>query len=1054
MATTVRGKAGEDSNQLILPARKRKKPSTAGSSSSGAAAAAPPMSKSQAKKLRKLAEKKEKEKRRAALYASLEATKLAGSHAALLQSSSKVGQKETTRERLKSELRRERMGVAMPAAAQQQEASRMDKKRRRELKKAEAEAASEAALEEARIRQAAERAEKAAQEARAAAAAAAAASSSSCAGGAAGAASAGVRSALPCAPLVTDLGAMRSKQVAPTSVAAKLARKAKRGSSAPAFYVQVNRDPDMQAARMALPVCGMEQEIMEAVAENDVVIICGETGSGKTTQVPQFLYEAGFGAPAPGGIQGMIGVTQPRRVAAVSVAKRVAEELNVDMDAAAAAAAKKASASASPASDGRRQVAYQVRYDAREVGSATRVKFMTDGILLREVQEDLLLRKYSALVLDEAHERNMNTDILLGFLSRIVPLRARLAASPDGGRKENDGKPLPRLKLIIMSATLRVADFAENSTLFPVAPPVIHVKARQHPVTVHHSRRTEMADYERAVYRRVCQIHRRLPQGGILVFMTGKQEIETLCRRLRDRFAKDGDTAATKGSRRTAARAGGRSGHDGVEDTNEFDEDELQGDGLLDDLEDEEAEAAAREEEEAKEDEDEDAPTIASLADAAAKKAGADDKEEEEEEEEEKEEEDGSACPYEGVHVLPLYSMLPPDAQLAVFADPPSGMRPIVVATNVAETSITIPGMKYVVDSGREKIRQCEGTSGVSRFEVGWVSKASAAQRAGRAGRTGPGHCYRMYSSAVFENQFVDFAEPEMRRRPVEDVILRMKRMHVDDVVGFPFPIPPHRTALESAQRGLRRIGALRPTRQGEQLTSLGSSLADIPLGVRYAKMVVLAKAHAKRTKDQDFLKLALAMVAGMSVQNPLLQGAAKTAGAEDAEGGTGAVGDAGAGAQGSVADGLAGDATEKSGPDHSRWRNERSDALSLLRVIGAYSHATKGRLRPRHSDAKAFCNEHSLHAKVGRLLHGGTPLTVLPSFRSVPGPTAPSSPCLHFLVCLYFLTIACGSFSPSLFLRVSPLPFRRHVLGIDHGGNQHAPRAAWSHPTGLAGDG
>lgn len=174
---------------------------------------------------------------------------------------------------------------------------------------------------------------------------------------------------------------------------------------------------------------------------------------------------------------------------------------------------------------------YQVRHD-RHISSDTRIKFMTDGILLRELQEDFLLRKYSVLLVDEAHERSLNTDILLGMLSRVLPLRRRLFES---GQCPN-GLPVYPLKLVIMSATLRVADFTENKRLFPSPPPVIHVSARQFPVTVHFSRRTELDDYIGAAFRKVSRIHRELPPGGILVFLTGQREVEQLCKRLRNSF--------------------------------------------------------------------------------------------------------------------------------------------------------------------------------------------------------------------------------------------------------------------------------------------------------------------------------------------------------------------------------------------------------------------------------------------------------------------------------------------------------------------------------------
>ncbi|CAI7281033.1 ASB_collapsed_G0042460.mRNA.1.CDS.1 [Saccharomyces cerevisiae] len=213
-------------------------------------------------------------------------------------------------------------------------------------------------------------------------------------------------------------------------------------STRKAFYVEVSRSDEIQKARIQLPVFGEEHKIMEAIHHNDVVIICGETGSGKTTQVPQFLYEAGFGAEDSPDYPGMVGITQPRRVAAVSMAERVANELG----------------------DHGHKVGYQIRFDST-AKEDTKVKFMTDGVLLREMMHDFKLTKYSSIIIDEAHERNINTDILIGMLSRCVRLRAKL-------HKEN---PIEhkKLKLIIMSATLRVSDFSENKTLFPNSAPCL-----------------------------------------------------------------------------------------------------------------------------------------------------------------------------------------------------------------------------------------------------------------------------------------------------------------------------------------------------------------------------------------------------------------------------------------------------------------------------------------------------------------------------------------------------------------------------------------------------
>lgn len=243
------------------------------------------------------------------------------------------------------------------------------------------------------------------------------------------------------------------------------------------IVVEINRPPDVEKTRMDLPVTAMEYEIMDAIQSNDVTIICSETGSGKSTQIPAYLYEAGMSyAPGSPETTFLIGITQPRRVAAVSTAKRVCYEMG------------QGDGHTIRGKNGNGNlVAYKTRYEAAGTGKATRIQFMTDGILLSEIQSDLLLRRYSVIVLDESHERNLNTDVLIGLLSKTLPLRKKAA--------EEDPSLVP-LKLILMSATLRVEDFTKNEMLFPTGPPaVVTVPGRTHPVTVHHSKITELDDY-------------------------------------------------------------------------------------------------------------------------------------------------------------------------------------------------------------------------------------------------------------------------------------------------------------------------------------------------------------------------------------------------------------------------------------------------------------------------------------------------------------------------------------------------------------------------------
>ncbi|RKP29551.1 P-loop containing nucleoside triphosphate hydrolase protein [Metschnikowia bicuspidata] len=551
-----------------------------------------------------------------------------------------------------------------------------------------------------------------------------------------------------------------------------------------AVYVDVVRDESIQQQRMQLPVFSEEHRIMEAIHHHDCIVLCGETGSGKTTQVPQFLYEAGFGSVGPDGESGphsgMIGVTQPRRVAAVSMAQRVARELG----------------------NHAHRVGYQIRFDSNIANEGQRdgtaLKFMTDGVLLREMMVDFLLTKYSAVVIDEAHERNVNTDILIGMLSRVVRLR-RARGTP--------------IKLVVMSATLRVTDFAENAQLFPVLPPVVTVDARQFPVSVHFSKKTRF-DYVDEAFRKVCKIHRRHPPGGILVFLTGQNEIIQIVKRLRAEFPfravnanYDVDAVEYRRSRQVAMEA-----------------------------EDVDLDIALRDKREQLDSESSD--------------------------------EDFDECFEPGqaandpLYVLPLYSMLPTSQQMKVFESAPPGSRMCIVATNVAETSLTIPGIRYVVDCGRAKERRFDDSTGVQSFEVDWVSKASADQRTGRAGRTSPGHCYRLYSSAIYEEFFPQFSVPEILRMPAESTVLVMKSMGIDQIANFPFPTPPDRGALVRAERLLVTLGAL--DKEHKNITDLGRTMAHFPLSPRYAKILIVGN-------QLDCLPYVVALVSALSVGDPFL---------------------------------------------------------------------------------------------------------------------------------------------------------------------------------------
>ncbi|XP_016375950.1 putative ATP-dependent RNA helicase DHX37 isoform X1 [Sinocyclocheilus rhinocerous] len=569
----------------------------------------------------------------------------------------------------------------------------------------------------------------------------------------------------------------------------------------PAVFIPVDRLPEIQEARLRLPILAEEQVIMEAVREKECVVLSGETGSGKTTQVPQFLYEAGYASSG-----GIIGVTEPRRVAAISMSHRVATEMNLPSGV----------------------VSYQIRYEGN-VTENTKIKFMTDGVLLKEIQKDFLLQKYSVVIIDEAHERSVYTDILIGLLSRIVPLRNK--------------KGLP-MKLIIMSATLRVEDFTENKRLFRTPPPVIKVEARQFAVTVHFNKRTPVDNYTGEAFRKICKIHRMLPPGGILVFLTGQAEVHSVCRRLRKAFPyrphrEHKDSMETEEDLKKSKRAKKKKNMSlprinldsySALPVDEGDEDRQAG------IDDNDNEGSDLE-----------------LGDHP-------DSDHEE-----------KADPSIPLYVLPLYSLLAPEQQAKVFRPPPAGARLCVVATNVAETSLTIPGIKYVVDCGRVKKRFYDRVTGVSSFKVTWISQASANQRAGRAGRTEPGHCYRLYSSAVF-GDFSLFSEAEITRRPVDDLVLQMKDLNIEKVVNFPFPTPPSSEVLISAEQLLISLGALEePPRRGRlaemerarlscPITPLGRAMAAFPVAPRYAKMLALGR-------QQGCMPYIITIVAAMTVR-------------------------------------------------------------------------------------------------------------------------------------------------------------------------------------------
>eukprot|EP00039_Didymoeca_costata_P000667 m.46738 g.46738 ORF g.46738 m.46738 type:complete len:1156 (+) comp10401_c0_seq1:96-3563(+) len=713
------------------------------------------LSSKQAKRFRKLIEQKEQKKERAALLESLGSNRISSDQAKLLQKTTTLSSKMTLKGRLKQELKETRAGISV---TQSRAGKGLVITRTRAPTPDHNESDSDMSESSEDEKQHGDESD--------------------------------VSQSKATTVVMPKVVQVAKKISGPSAQELMRRRKVKPGPAA--VFVPVKRPPEIQEARLLLPILQEEHSIIEAIKQNPVVIICGETGSGKTTQVPQFLYEAGFTRRSQTDESkkqyDMIGITEPRRIAAVSMASRVGRELGLT----------------------KKEVSYQIRYD-KTATTDTELKFMTDGVLAKEIESDFSLSKYSVIIIDEAHERSMATDIILGLLSRIVPLREKLS------KRKDSSESLCPLKLVIMSATLRVKEFTENTRLFPMLKhiPVLSIDARQHPVTTHFSKRTVVdVDNVAEAFRKTCQIHEQLPSGGILVFMTGRWDITDLCTRLKQKYnssvrkkSKNGKGDKTEDVEQKGQENGDKEAKASEKkDILSPDEHNLVIDGILSGDED------------CEDDED--------LILKVPKKIQMTLTNEE-------------TSNFGPLHVLPLYANLAADQQAKIFESVPDGHRLCVVATNVAETSLTIPGIRYVIDTGQVKQRHYHSVTGVTSMEVGWISKASAAQRAGRAGRTGPGHCYRLYSSAVFENEFTEFTEPEILRLPADGLVLQMKAMGIDRVANFPFPTPPDSAALRKGEVLLKLLGALDGT---SNITSLGLAMSQFPVAPRYSKMLCVAR--------------------------------------------------------------------------------------------------------------------------------------------------------------------------------------------------------------------
>ncbi|HEY3805594.1 MAG TPA: ATP-dependent RNA helicase HrpA [Kofleriaceae bacterium] len=447
----------------------------------------------------------------------------------------------------------------------------------------------------------------------------------------------------------------------------------------------------------ALPISAAVADITKALAENQVVIVAGETGSGKTTQLPKICLAMGRGVNGQ-----QIGCTQPRRIAATSVAERVASELGTELG---------------------DVVGFKIRFNDR-IKRTSSIKFMTDGILLAEIQSDPLLRGYDTIIVDEAHERSLNIDFLLGFCKRLLPKR-------------------PELRMIVSSATLETKRF---SAFFDGAP-VIEVSGRTFPVEVFYRPPAEdEADIADAVANTVNEITELDPRGDVLVFLPGEREIRDSVAELEQR-----------------------------------------------------------------------------------------------------------ALPH--TVILPLYARLSSAEQHRVFQALPQ--RRVVLATNVAETSLTIPGIVYVVDAGVARVNRYNTRTGVTQLLVEPVSRASADQRKGRCGRTADGICFRLYEEQDYTTRPAH-TDPEIKRVGLAGVILRMKSLRLGDIESFPFLDPPQKRAIDEGYRVLEELGAL----DGEHLTKIGEQLGRLPLDPRLGRMILGGR-------DERALREVVIIAAALGLQDP-----------------------------------------------------------------------------------------------------------------------------------------------------------------------------------------
>ncbi|XP_069470700.1 ATP-dependent RNA helicase DHX33 [Ambystoma mexicanum] len=462
----------------------------------------------------------------------------------------------------------------------------------------------------------------------------------------------------------------------------------------PAMQAGTPRKPPavpLEVQRRQLPIYLARPQLLGQLRGLENAVVIGETGSGKTTQIPQYLYEAGIGR------QGIIAVTQPRRVAAISLAARVSEEKKTELG---------------------KLIGFTVRFED-VTSDETRIKFLTDGMLLREAIGDPQLRKYSIVLLDEAHERTIHTDVLFGVVKIAQKKRKELGKVP--------------LKVIVMSATMDVDLFSQYFNRAPV----LYLEGRQHPIQIFYTKQSQ-SDYLQAALVTLFQVHQEAPSSqDILVFLTGQEEIEAMAKTCRD--------------------------------------------------------------------------VVKHLPDG---------------------------CPQ--MIVMPLYASLPHSQQLRVFQSAPKGHRKVILSTNIAETSITIAGIKYVIDTGMVKAKKYNPESGLEVLAVQRVSKAQAWQRTGRAGREDSGICYRLFTEAEFE-KFDSMTVPEIQRCNLASVMLQLLAIRIPNILTFDFMSKPSPEAVRAAIEQLKLLGAVEQKEDQILLTSLGRKMAAFPLDPRFSKTILLS---------------------------------------------------------------------------------------------------------------------------------------------------------------------------------------------------------------------